>query len=102
MTQQELAARAGYKDRSTIAKIESGVVDLQQSKIKKLAEILGVTPGELLGWESARDGIVGLSLAIGKDANAFHLFTVYMSLPSEDRLALRLMADALAAKQKEE
>lgn len=50
MTQDELAKLAGYTDRSSIAKIERGVVDLSQSKIAQFADIFGITPGELMGW----------------------------------------------------
>lgn len=53
MSQDELAKRAGYTDRSSIAKIEKGQVDLSQSKIRMFAAIFGVTPGELMG----NDGI---------------------------------------------
>ena len=50
MTQDELARRAGYSDRSAIAKIESGKVDLPQSKIETFAGILNVSPAYLMGW----------------------------------------------------
>lgn len=50
MSQAELAQRTGYTDRSSIAKIEKGMVDLSQSKIKQFADVFGVTPGELMGW----------------------------------------------------
>ena len=33
MSQDELAEKTGYTSRSSIAKIEKGLVDLQQSKI---------------------------------------------------------------------
>ena len=50
-TQEELAQRMGYTDRSTIAKIEAGKVDLSQSKIIEFANVFGVDPGELMGWD---------------------------------------------------
>lgn len=50
MSQDDLAKRAGYSDRSSIAKIEAGLVDLSESKIKLFAEILCVTPAELMGF----------------------------------------------------
>ncbi len=50
MSQQELADKAGYTDRSSIAKIESGKVDLTQSKIIALAKSLKIHPGQLMGW----------------------------------------------------
>ncbi len=49
MSQEELADRAGYKDRSSIAKIEAGKVDLTESKILTFAEIFHVSPSELMG-----------------------------------------------------
>lgn len=51
MTQQKLADLTGYGDRSSIAKIESGLVDISQSKLELFASVLHTTPGELLGWE---------------------------------------------------
>jgi len=52
MSQEELAKKLGYKDRSTIAKIESNVNDLTQSKIVAIAEALQTTPAALMGWEA--------------------------------------------------
>lgn len=51
LSQEELAKRLGYKDRSTIAKIESNVNDITQSKIMAIAEALDTTPAALMGWE---------------------------------------------------
>lgn len=55
MSQAELARLTGYTDRSSIAKIENGSVDLSLSKIEVFADALGVEPGELMGdeWESS-------------------------------------------------
>jgi len=52
MSQQELAEAVGYKGKSMIAQIESGNVDLPQSKIMEFAKVFGVDPGELMGWEN--------------------------------------------------
>lgn len=49
LSQQELARLTGYSDRSSIAKIESGCVDLPQSKILLFAKALGITPDRLMG-----------------------------------------------------
>lgn len=51
LTQSELANKLGYADKSAIAKIEKGLVDLPQSKIKAFADVLETTPGELMGWD---------------------------------------------------
>jgi len=50
MSQEDLAFKVGYKDRTSIAKIEAGKVDLSQSKIKMFADALSTTPGWLMGW----------------------------------------------------
>ena len=49
MSQQQLAELTGYADKSMIAKIEKGQVDLSQSKLELFAKVLGVKPGDLLG-----------------------------------------------------
>lgn len=53
LSQDDLAARTGYTDRSSIAKIESGVSDISVKKLCQFADALGVTPGQLLGEEEA-------------------------------------------------
>ncbi len=57
MTQQELAARLGYKSTSTIAKIEAGVNDIPQAKIVAFARALATTPGALLSLGNERCGV---------------------------------------------
>jgi transcriptional regulator with XRE-family HTH domain len=49
-SQRDLAARMGYKNHSAVARAESGAVDLPQSKVEQFAQVLGVTPGYLMGW----------------------------------------------------
>lgn len=50
MSQEELAHRVGYTDRSSIAKIEAGGVDISLGMLKKLAAALDTTVIELLGY----------------------------------------------------
>lgn len=49
LSQTELAIKVGYKDKTSIAKIEAGKVDLPQSKIFAFAKNLGTTPSYILG-----------------------------------------------------
>ena len=49
LSQDELARLTGYTDRSSIAKIEAGQVDLTESKILLFAQALGVSPSYLMG-----------------------------------------------------
>lgn len=53
MSQDDLAQKVGYKDRTSIAKIEAGNVDLSQSKIVAFASALGVSPAYLMGWDDS-------------------------------------------------
>ena len=53
MTQQELAELLGYKDRSTINKVEKGVNAVPTWAIGAYARALDVTIPELLGCEEA-------------------------------------------------
>lgn len=50
ISQSDLAKMTGYKDRSSIAKIEKGIVDLSETKIKLFAKALNTTPSYLMGW----------------------------------------------------
>ena len=49
MTQGELAQKVGYTSHSSIAKVESGAIDLPQTKIEAIANALQTSPAYLLG-----------------------------------------------------
>lgn len=53
-TQRELAAKMGYSNHSTIGRIESGSVDIPQSKVVKFAEVMGTTVGYLMDWNEVQ------------------------------------------------
>lgn len=60
MSQDELAQKLGYKSRSSINKMELGIQDVPQRKIKDISKILGVPIGYLLEddkEDSKADGI---------------------------------------------
>lgn len=44
MTQTELAEAVGYKDKTSISKIEKGVATITLEQSKKIAEVLGFKP----------------------------------------------------------
>lgn len=52
MTQEELAKKTGYTNKSSIATIESGRIDLPQSKILEFSRALNISPSDLMGWET--------------------------------------------------
>ena len=49
-TQENLAKKLGYKNRSSVNQMENSV-GLPLSKIERLAEALNVTPSYLMGWD---------------------------------------------------
>lgn len=103
LTQEELAARVGYKTKSAINKIELGVRDLPQKKIATFADALGVTPGHLMGWDTPKPATEQGALAakILKDPDTLAMVQDYMSLSEVDRYTVRLMVASLAGKKKD-
>ena len=54
MSQQELAIRVGYKDKSAVSKVERGERDINQHMVVKYAIALNTTPAYLMGWEDEK------------------------------------------------
>ena len=50
MTQDQLAAKAGFKNRSAISKLETAGNDVTMRQVKRIAECLDTTPAYLMGW----------------------------------------------------
>lgn len=57
ITQEGLAQMVGYTSRSSINKIERGLVDLPNSKITEIAKALGTTPTYIMGMEEKNSPI---------------------------------------------
>ena len=79
-TQEELAHRMGYKSKSTVNKIEMGINDIPQSKVVQYAEVLGVTPAFLMGWEDEQNrnsAIVPLIAVLREDDTFLNLTEVF-------------------------
>ncbi len=53
LSQDDLAKLIGYTDRSSIAKIEAGKVDLTESKIIAFSKALGVSPAFLMDLDTS-------------------------------------------------
>lgn len=92
MSQDELAKRLGYKDRSTISYIEKNGGNLQMSKVEEIAKILEMPPEVLMGWGESEDEVVLTSreqkmLALFRTLNAdgqevaFTMITVLSKSP---------------------
>lgn len=91
MSQSELAKRAGYTDRSSIAKIESGKIDLTQTKIREIADALRIPPGDLMGWD-------GIDRGSDISKEDFELLELYHKLESHEQKLIVEMAKSLLKK----
>lgn len=102
MTLEELANKIGYTSenaRSSVQKIEAGKSDPPASKIRKLAEVLDVPIGVLMGWDDF-DKLHDTE-KLQKEVNLFELleqqhgksaveaFSLYSQLDSDDQGEIR-------------
>lgn len=55
MTQEELAHKVGYSDKTAVNKVEMGLRDIPQSKICAFADALGVTASYLMDGDVKKD-----------------------------------------------
>lgn len=54
MTQKELAEKCGYKDHTTINKIENGLVDITFNRLEQIAAALGTSVVVLILGDNMR------------------------------------------------
>lgn len=96
LTQEELAQKCGYNNKSSITKIEKGKADIPQNKIKPLASALGVNPIELLhvSFENEKTNTGSLFDVIRDQYGdgVLTLFELITRLDPEDRAEIRGMA----------
>ena len=96
--QRELAKRVGYKDNSTIAKIEAGRIDLPLSKVELFAEVLRTTPAYLMGWEEEEkknDTISDAVIRMRTDEDFLSLVEGLLSADAEKLAAAKVVLTAL-------
>lgn len=99
MTQDELARRTGYTSRSSIAKIEQGLVDLPQTKIKLFADALGVTSSELMGDDHLVADHAEFHASILKDFELLEMIRKYKTLSPSGQQIIKNMIDELSMKK---
>ena len=102
MSQDELAERMGYKNRSTIAKIEKGVNDVTQTNIVKFANVLNTSIAYLMGWEETpeemhekNDTATDIVLRLGKDEKFSELVKILLTLDNEQIKDITRMLNGL-------
>lgn len=96
--QRELAKRVGYKDNSTIAKIESGKIDIPLSKVELFANVLRTTPAYLMGWEEEEkknDTISDAVVRMRTDDDFMCIVETLLALDSEKLSAAKIVLNAL-------
>ena len=95
LSQEELAARMGYRSKSSINKLEKGINDLPRAKLEELAAALDTTPAWLMGLvdlpfpppgfeplpEMVRVPLVG-SIACGTPITAEQNIECYIGVPA--------------------
>lgn len=109
MSQEELAHLIGYKSRTSINKIELGVQNLKQSKIKEIANALQTTPGYIMGWDDSEQNELNMNQDKSRCAELFEktygkelydLLKKVISLDSVDRLVINSTVDTLLMAEK--
>lgn len=98
LTQEELAKRMGYKSKSTINKIETGINDIPQSKITKFAEALQTTPAHLMGWketEKKNDALTDIVVRMRTDEDFFEAINIMYNLDVEKFSSIKQMLTLL-------
>ena len=83
LTQEELAKMTGYSNRSAVARIERGEIDLPQSKILEFSNALKVPPGLLMG----NDGTIFATADDELEVSNKHLVCAIMELLNDDGIA---------------
>lgn len=101
-SQHELAMRMGYADRSAITYIEKGKTDLNQSKIAQFAEVFGVSPRHLMGWDIQPEDAGATAAMVLKNPGLFKLAQDYLSLDAHGRFLLEQLGASLTAAQKKD
>lgn len=85
-SQRELAKRMGYSHHSTLARIETGSVDVSQTRIVQFAEVLGTTVAYLMDWEEAEknnDIITDAVVKMRTDEDFLSIVECLLSLDDE-------------------
>lgn len=101
MSQDELAEKMGYKNRSTIAKIENGVNDVVQSNIVRFSEALNTSVAYLMGWDNNEeetskkiDVATDILIRMEKDKIFSEVVQKLYKLDTDRLLAIKTMLDS--------
>lgn len=97
MSQDELAKKLGYKSRSSINKMELGLQDVPQRKVKDFAKVLSVSIGYLLedDQKQINDNLIPIysALSCGTGTWVDEIPDDYVSVPESMRFSGRAFAN---------
>lgn len=97
MSQRELAAKMGYAHHSTLARIESGKVDVSQTKIKQFAEVLETDIAYLMDWKKVQknnDALTDIIIRMRTDEDFLSVVKILSDLDSEKLSGVKQMLSA--------
>ena len=92
-SQRELASRMNY-DHSTITRIETGKIDIPQSRVVQFSKVLGVSIAYLMGWEDEEKQPAESELSIQKK----ELIDKVMQMSDEELQKLDLLLRVVESK----
>ena len=97
ISQDELAKKLGYKSRSSINKMELGLQDVPQRKVKDFAKVLSVSIGYLLedDQKQINDNLIPIysALSCGTGTWVDEIPDDYVSVPESMRFSGRAFAN---------
>lgn len=99
LSQEELAARMGYKSKSSINKIEMGVNDIPQSKVLAFAKALGTTTAYLMGCDEEKETPAPISEGERPDPTIARIIDIVRQLSPETQMRCLEYFESLLALQ---
>lgn len=95
LTQEDLAKRCGYQNKSSICKVEASGDEVTRKKLSKIADALNVSIFSLMGWEdAAAQGSQSAQVSSDRPAYYSDQDTADLAQAIYDSRELRLLFDA--------
>jgi transcriptional regulator with XRE-family HTH domain len=92
LSQEALARKMDYSDKSMISKIEKGKVDLSESKIMQFANVLQTSPEYLMGWiDDPNVNIEYLIASSAKDLRSSDILDAYWKADKKIQKAVDIL-----------
>jgi repressor LexA len=104
-SQRDLAVKMNYSNHSTVGKIETGKVDIPQSRIVQFAEVLNTSVAYLMGWDEdiKKDpvGMVERHIEIIMDEDISDIFDEFKTLDVAQKKIVKDLIHNLAIQKME-